>query len=679
MFQSWSLPGPPSISVFDGTSAVTDGPLPWVSKWHPACGSRTVASVAKAASRLHTDTLSACSNSMEDRNFDLGSRSSSAFGATLLCCTASAITFRRHAKRRRQNGGIHVVRFVEDGSSLSASSASGVSVTDKPENQLMSPDLENLEIAFKERAEQSLLNVGRAHKEAIIRWNDPDWKYFDLAMINVRGGSGGHGCKSFRREKNVPLGGPDGGNGGNGGHVYLKCIEGKFSLNPLKVATHFNADNGLDGKGKELHGSNGDHRIIPVPPGTVVYVRDAWLKGQPKGLSAGENELVCYEDIGTRHVVGELTKPGQMLRVARGGKGGRGNKAFKTQKDNAPWLRETGEKGMQRWIEVELKLIAEIGIIGLPNAGKSSLLAATTAKQPKVAPYPFTTVVPNLGYYRADEHGGVTLCDVPGLIEGASEGRGMGFQFLRHIERCRTLIHVVDGSSSDPLGDFDCIQEELRQYSTAVASKPQVVVVNKCDIPEVQEFLPELMKGLRKRCGHSRVFDISVATRYNVDKLMERVYKWHKAIVLKDWEATGKPAADAEYMVDRRTMLWHGHGIEEVTKDIEKVELDPVKKKGTYLSNTAHKATVEWDVLEEAWRLKHPEVERVAKMTDWRLPDACERFNRVCKATGITERLTALEIEEGTSLIVVSKKFKYHPEAFGRESRMLTFDLDLDY
>jgi len=557
--------------------------------------------------------------------------------------------------------------------------AESVALTDRPDVLPEVPEDENLELAFQQRVQESLLKVGKGHRMPITKWNDTDWKYFDIAMIYVKGGDGGRGCKSFRREKNVPFGGPDGGNGGHGGNVYLKCKRFRNDLRDLKSVVHWYADDGVHGKGKKLDGKNGKHRVICVPPGVCVYVRDSWIKGQPKGKSAGLEELVCHEDVGTRHFVGELTEVGQSLRVARGGVGGRGNLAFKTHHNTAPWISELGSKGLGRWIELELKMMADIGIIGVPNAGKSSLLSAVTNKEAKIAAYPFTTVVPNVGFYRNDVHGGLVLCDVPGLIEGAHEGRGMGIQFLRHIERCRTLIHVISGDSENPLRDFDQIQAELREHGTEVATKPQVVVVNKCDIPEVQEQLPELMAALRRRCGHSRVFDISVATRYHVDDLMKRVCKWHRSILEADWAAAGGPPSDdASLVLSEQRLVMLGSSLGKVAHR-EAVELDPVAPKGRRLKKGAIEPRVEWDVLDEAWRLKHPEVERVAASTNWDFPDATKRFNRVCKATGMTEALAAQSVKDGDVVIVGTHKFHYNPGMVGGESRMLIYEMDLDF
>eukprot|EP00931_Biecheleriopsis_adriatica_P116622 TRINITY_DN92244_c0_g1_i1.p1 TRINITY_DN92244_c0_g1~~TRINITY_DN92244_c0_g1_i1.p1 ORF type:complete len:651 (+),score=114.73 TRINITY_DN92244_c0_g1_i1:23-1954(+) len=537
----------------------------------------------------------------------------------------------------------------------------------------------NLELAFAKAAQDNLLKVGKEHKHGMTFWNDLRWDYWDLARIFVKGGNGGNGCKSFHREMNMPLMGPDGGDGGKGGHVYLRCTQMTNTLNGLKERTHYYAKSGEVGRGCELGGKHGDDLYVNVPPGTICYVQQKWvpgIEGSRKSLP-GEKMLIRTEEITERQLVGELTRPGQVLRVARGGRPGKGNKSFKSHTNTAPWIATNGEKGIGRWIELELKITADIGLIGVPNAGKSSLLMAVTDKAPKIAAYPFTTTVPNLGFYRADVHGGVTLCDVPGLIDGAHEGRGMGITFLRHVERCRTLIHVISGDSEDPIGDFESIQQELRQYSTEVANKPQVVVVNKTDIPEVQEVLPELMAELRRRCGHSRVFDISAATRYNTSNLMKRVYKWHKSHVLRDWKAAGLPCEDAEHIIGSREMAQLGTHIGEVSRG-ERIQLDeelPVGRR----RKSQFQAKIEWDVIEEAWRLIHPEVERAAALTNWNYEEGgFSRLNDICKATGMTEALRAANIKDGESIIVATKKFSYNPTMDGQDSRLLIYEMDLE-
>jgi len=534
-----------------------------------------------------------------------------------------------------------------------------------------------MELEFAERVEDALMKTGREHSQGITMWNQPGWAFWDVAKIFVKSGKGGNGCKSFHREKHMPNMGPDGGDGGHGGDVYLECAPMSNTLKQLRERVHYSAQNGGVGLGDSMRGADGRDKVIRVPPGTVVYVRERWVPGDDK---FGENlpyeqMLIRNEGIKERRLIGELTQHGQRLRVAKGGKGGKGNESFKTHRNTAPFFCTHGTPGRGRWLELELKIIADVGIIGVPNAGKSSFLYAVTEKKPRIAAYPFTTTVPNLGYYDYDVHGGITLCDVPGLIEGASEGRGMGFMFLRHVERCQTLIHVIAGDSEDPIGDFETIQKELRDYSTEVAMKPQVIVVNKCDLPEVQERLPALMKELRRRCGHTRVFNISAATRYNTDELMERVYKWHRTVVRKDWDENGSPASDAAHVVGRRELTQLGGKVEEVGRG-EPVELDKALPTGRR-QKSEFQAKVEWDVIDEAWRVIHPEVEQVALRTDWTYTGGYDRLNSIMKKTGASEALKQTGVKEGEIVIVGNTKFSYNPDMIGKEANMLYGQLEL--
>lgn len=348
---------------------------------------------------------------------------------------------------------------------------------------------------------------------------------------------------------------------------------------------------------------------------------------------------------------------------------------------------EWGEAAKARWIEVELKSIADVGLVGLPNAGKSSLLSAVTNKYSKVAAYPFSTIKPEFGVFapKDDPHkGSITLADIPGLIEGSHLGQGLGIMFLRHIERCRTLLHVVAGDSEDPLRDFNIVQDELEKYSTEMKLKPQVVVINKCDLPEVQERLPKLMAAIRKRAAHSRVFEISVATRHNLDELMKRLYKWHKSVLEKEWADKGAPAEDASFIVSQNHLFQLGGDIGQITKK-EFTKLDPELPKGRRTKSSIEGKII-WDVLEEAWRIIHPEVEKVAQQTRWDLfnpegrgpQDGYEAFNKICKATGITDLMHNIGIKEGEPIYCRQMKFHYAPSQEGRESRMLYFDMELD-
>jgi GTP-binding protein len=312
------------------------------------------------------------------------------------------------------------------------------------------------------------------------------------------------------------MGGPNGGRGGSGGSIYFVADETLNTLAGLRSKIHVRAAGGKNGTGKNRDGSNGDDIMVRVPCGTIV------------------------RELHTQKVAGELRTDGQSLMVARGGRGGRGNFAFMTHRRTAPKFSERGEPGAERWLSVELRLVADVGFLGMPNAGKSTLLSVASAAKPKIADYPFTTITPNLGVCDlGPESSGLVLCDIPGLIEGASQGTGLGFSFLRHVQRCKVLLHVVDGTSEDPVGDFKILNAELKSYDEMLGRKPQVVVLNKCDIPEVQEKQEELVQQLREAAGHSRVMTISAATTNNVQELMSRLKKFVEAEKKKTIEENG--------------------------------------------------------------------------------------------------------------------------------------------
>ena len=286
--------------------------------------------------------------------------------------------------------------------------------------------------------------------------------FFDEAKIFAQAGDGGNGCVSFRREKYVPHGGPDGGHGGNGGNVILVADPRLNTLLGFRKRAHFRAERGAHGQGKNKQGKTADDLIVRVPPGTTV------------------------RDAETGELIADLVEPGARVIVAKAGRGGRGNSAFASSTNQAPRWAEKGEPGQARWITLELKLLADVGIIGLPNAGKSSLLNALTAARAKVGAYPFTTLEPNLGTYF-----GYVLADIPGLIEGAHEGKGLGQGFLRHIARTRVLVHCVAADAENPIADYDTVRAELRGYSEELSRKPEILFLTKADtVPE--EKLAEL-------------------------------------------------------------------------------------------------------------------------------------------------------------------------------------------
>ncbi|HSE05448.1 MAG TPA: GTPase ObgE [Methylomirabilota bacterium] len=286
--------------------------------------------------------------------------------------------------------------------------------------------------------------------------------FIDEIDIFVKGGDGGAGCVSFRREKFVPRGGPDGGDGGDGGSVILEADPSITTLLDFHYQRHYTAQRGQHGKGANKQGASGADTILRVPLGTTVSERGGAL-------------------------LGDLTDRGQQLLVARGARGGRGNARFTTSTNRAPRRADLGRAGEERWIHLELKLLADVGVVGFPNAGKSTLVSRLSAAKPKIADYPFTTLVPTLGIVRVGEEGSFVIADLPGLIPGAAEGKGLGHRFLRHTERTRLLVHLIDldpSTGRDPLADYHAIQEELAAYSEELAARPQIVVVNKAELPD---------------------------------------------------------------------------------------------------------------------------------------------------------------------------------------------------
>ncbi|WP_029521532.1 GTPase ObgE [Persephonella sp. IF05-L8] len=332
-------------------------------------------------------------------------------------------------------------------------------------------------------------------------------KFVDKAKIYVKGGDGGNGCVAFRREKFVPLGGPAGGNGGKGGDVILQADDRLTTLLDFKHKRHYKAQKGQHGSGSNKHGKNGEDLIIKVPVGTVV------------------------KDAETGEIIADLTKNGQTVVVAKGGKGGKGNAAFKTSTNQSPDYAEEGQPGEEKWIELELKLIADIGIVGFPNAGKSTLISVLSNARPKIADYPFTTLAPVLGVLKLDYGKNVVIADIPGLIEGAAEGHGLGHEFLRHIERTKALIHMIDISDyreREPEEAFEVINKEMEKFSPQLLEKPQIVVGNKIDILSDKTEIDRLKRYFEEK-GYTFV-PVSLATLEGVDKLKEEISKLYEKI-----------------------------------------------------------------------------------------------------------------------------------------------------
>lgn len=409
--------------------------------------------------------------------------------------------------------------------------------------------------------------------------------FFDQAKIFVKAGDGGNGVVAFRREKFVPRGGPNGGNGGRGGHVYLTVDPELNTLLAYKSQIHHRAERGNHGGGSNKTGGFGADLYLPVPPGTLV--RDD---------ESGE-------------VLADLTYGDQQVLIVQGGRGGRGNAAFKTAHNNAPRLAENGEAGEERWLTLELKLVGDVGIVGIPNAGKSTLLSVVSAAKPEIAAYPFTTITPNLGVAEVD-HRQIVLVDIPGLLEGAHEGVGLGLDFLRHVERTRMLIHLLDGASPDPLGDFTAIMQELTLFNPQLADKPQIVVLNKMDLPQTQELWPQVQTALADQSFP--LMAISAVTQENVPALLYQVYEMLDAL----------PPVDS-------------------VQEPEVVEITPTQDENVFHIKK---------LTEHSWMVQGVAIERVAHMTNWDYYEAELRFQRILQAMGIKAALMDAGVSEGDTV-----------------------------
>ncbi|HEY7746790.1 MAG TPA: GTPase ObgE [Desulfuromonadales bacterium] len=325
-------------------------------------------------------------------------------------------------------------------------------------------------------------------------------QFVDEVKIHVKAGDGGRGCVSFRREKFVPMGGPDGGDGGDGGDVWFRVDSELGTLLDFRYKVHYKAESGGHGMGKKMHGKGGEDLTIRVPPGTLIH------------------------DAETGELLADLTEPDQQVLLLKGGMGGRGNARFVSSTNRAPRHAQPGTPGEERSLHLELKLLADVGLVGMPNAGKSTLIAAVSAARPKIADYPFTTLVPNLGVVRYGGYKSFVMADIPGLIRGASEGHGLGTRFLKHVERTDLFLHLVDLSdlqSGDPLENFEMINRELLRYKPELLDKTQLVVLSKIDITEVRARMAEVIPYFSSR-GY-RVFPISAVTGEGVKELVTAV------------------------------------------------------------------------------------------------------------------------------------------------------------
>lgn len=410
--------------------------------------------------------------------------------------------------------------------------------------------------------------------------------FVDSVVIWVSSGKGGDGIVHMHREKYRAKGGPDGGDGGRGGDIIFEVEPRMNTLSRFHFNERFLAESGKNGGPSNRSGKSAPDLTIQVPPGTLIYNDE------------------------TAELIGDLVTAGQRLIVAKGGRGGRGNQHFATSRQQVPLTAEKGEPGEEFTLRLELKLIADVGLVGMPNAGKSSILASTTRAKPKIANYPFTTLVPNLGVVDLDADNTMVLADIPGLIEGASEGVGLGHEFLRHIQRTRVLIHVLDGMSEDPIEDFDVINNELELFDERLARSPQVVVLNKMDLPDV-EARYEALAGILKERGID-LMPVSAATGMNMKDLMWKTYQ-----VLQE---TPLEALEEELPVYRAV-------VDPTAFEIEQID-------------------------EETWQVSGKMVEKAAAMTYFDQIGSVRRFQRLMGRIGVEKALREAGIQEGHTVVV---------------------------
>jgi len=419
--------------------------------------------------------------------------------------------------------------------------------------------------------------------------------FYDRVAFRVTAGRGGKGAVAFRREKFIPFGGPSGGDGGDGGDVILFVNKHLNTLYHFAHKKEFEAEDGRPGLIKTMHGGNGEDLLIPVPPGTLIV------------------------DVETGGVVADLVDPDQQMVVARGGRGGRGNARFTTSTNQAPRIAENGDLGEVRNLRLELKLLADVGLVGKPNAGKSTLLSVTTAATPEIAPYPFTTLQPNLGVVALGVNDTFVMADLPGLIEGASQGKGLGHEFLRHIERTRVLIHVVDGDALDPIEDFVTINAELAEFGHRLMKKPQMVVINKLDIPGVREMLPDFEAAFAE-LGYDELFAISALTRENVRGLIGRAYQLVQ-------EAPEPELERPTLVVVRPTFEDDAFTIEREAEDI--------------------------------WRVRCGKIERAVQRTRTEYHEALLRLHGYLDRQGVLKALRTAGVQEGHSVRIGDYEFEW--------------------
>ncbi|MCP8967309.1 GTPase ObgE [Ectobacillus ponti] len=424
--------------------------------------------------------------------------------------------------------------------------------------------------------------------------------FVDQVKVYVKGGDGGNGAVSFRREKYVPNGGPAGGDGGRGANVVFVVEEGLRTLMDFRYQRHFKAPRGEHGTSKAQHGKGAEDMVVKVPPGTVVT------------------------DADTGQVIADLVTHGQQAIIAKGGRGGRGNMRFATPANPAPEIAENGEPGQERNIIMELKLLADVGLVGFPSVGKSTLLSVVSAARPKIAEYHFTTIVPNLGVVETEDGRSFVMADLPGLIEGAHEGVGLGHQFLRHIERTRVIVHVVDMSGlegRDPYEDYVTINKELQEYNLRLTERPQIVVANKMDVPEAEENL----QAFREKVGEDvRIFPISAASRQGLRDLLFTIADLVDTTPEFPLEHVEQEETRVMYKFEKEAPKFH------ITRDSD----------GTFVL-TGH------------------DLEKLFKMTDFSREESIRRFARQLRGMGVDDALRERGAKDGDTVRIMEYEFEF--------------------
>ncbi|KAF2955334.1 GTPase ObgE [Marinitoga sp. 38H-ov] len=435
--------------------------------------------------------------------------------------------------------------------------------------------------------------------------------FIDEAIITVSGGKGGDGIVSFRREKFVPKGGPDGGDGGDGGNVIIVSKIEKNTLTDFRFKKKFNAENGKNGQGKKMHGRNGENMIIEVPVGTLVY------------------------DFETNELIADLKYPNQYVVVARGGKGGRGNIHFVNSKVQAPTIAEKGVEGETRVLKLELKILADVGIIGFPNVGKSTLISVISNAKPKIANYHFTTLIPNLGVVDMGDGNTFVVADIPGLVPGAHEGTGLGDRFLKHVERCYCLVHILDISEIEgrkAIDDYYTIRSELEKFSPNLAQKLEIIAANKADLLD-QEELNKRIKNLEVALN-KKIIPISAATKQNIDILLNEIWENIK-----------------EMRIDRQKEI-----LESIKNAPEKIKLN-IKPIDVEIPKKVRFEIIKWD--EGIYEITGHDVELLLKRYPIDQKDARIKILEILENSGLEKTLKNLGIKEGDTVYLGNFAFEY--------------------